>query len=137
MSTDDSRARQRGDRTDSSIKRLPGGKGWRARPTLGTDPVTGKQVWPTKGVPHQGRGRAVGHRAAPAVGHGDVGTQVEPNVRRGRRSLAQAAGGRRRRRHCCRWHGHAERMTQSVYGCVTDDRLTAASAVFSAAVGQS
>lgn len=39
---------KRGDRTDSSIKRLPGGKGWRARPTLGTDPVTGKQVRPTK-----------------------------------------------------------------------------------------
>ena len=26
----------------------PGEKGWRARPTLGTDPVTGKQVRPTK-----------------------------------------------------------------------------------------
>jgi integrase len=36
------------------------------------------------------------------------------------------------------WHGHTERMTQAVYGRVTDDRLTAASAVFSAsAVGQS
>ncbi len=30
------------------------------------------------------------------------------------------------------WHGHTERMTQAVYGRVTDDRLTAASAVFSA-----
>jgi integrase len=40
--------KQRGDRTDSSIKRLPSGKSWRARPTLGTDPVTGKQVRPTK-----------------------------------------------------------------------------------------
>lgn len=40
--------RMRGERTDSSIKRLPNGKGWRARPTLGTDPVTGKQVRPTK-----------------------------------------------------------------------------------------
>jgi integrase len=36
------------DRTDSSIKRLLNGKGWRARPTLGTDPVSGKQVRPTK-----------------------------------------------------------------------------------------
>ena len=35
------------------------------------------------------------------------------------------------------WHGHTERMTQAVYARVTDDRLTAASAVFSAAVGQS
>ncbi|WP_228032312.1 site-specific integrase [Mycolicibacterium sp. P9-22] len=35
------------------------------------------------------------------------------------------------------WHGHTERMTQAVYGRVTDDRLTAASAVFSAPVGQS
>jgi integrase len=35
------------------------------------------------------------------------------------------------------WHGHTERMTQAVYGRVTDDRLTAASAVFSSAVGQS
>ena len=26
----------------------PNGKGWRARPTLGTDPVTGTQVRPTK-----------------------------------------------------------------------------------------
>ncbi|WP_326544678.1 site-specific integrase [Mycobacterium sp. 2-64] len=38
----------RGERTDSSIKKLPNGNGWRARPTLGTDPVTGKQVRPTK-----------------------------------------------------------------------------------------
>jgi integrase len=28
------------------------------------------------------------------------------------------------------WHGHTERMTQAVYGRVTDDRLSAASAVF-------
>ena len=35
------------------------------------------------------------------------------------------------------WHGHTERMTQAVYDRVTDDRLTAASAVFSAAIGQS
>ncbi|GAS94966.1 site-specific recombinase XerD [Mycolicibacterium canariasense] len=35
------------------------------------------------------------------------------------------------------WHGHTERMTQAVYGRVTDDRLTAASAVFSAPKGQS
>lgn len=34
------------------------------------------------------------------------------------------------------WHGHTERMTQAVYGRVTDDRPTAASAVFSPAVGQ-
>ena len=32
------------------------------------------------------------------------------------------------------WHGHTERMTQAVYGRVTDDRLTAASAVFSTAI---
>ncbi|WP_137146921.1 site-specific integrase [Mycolicibacterium sp. CR10] len=48
MSTDDTQPRQRGERADSSIKRLPNGKGWRARPTLGTDPVTEKQVRPTK-----------------------------------------------------------------------------------------
>jgi integrase len=51
MSTDTPPAEQpgkRGDRTDSSIKKLPGGKGWRARPTLGTDPLTGKQMRPTK-----------------------------------------------------------------------------------------
>jgi len=35
------------------------------------------------------------------------------------------------------WHGHTERMTQADYGRVTDDRLTAASAVFSSVVGQS
>lgn len=35
------------------------------------------------------------------------------------------------------WHGHTEPMTMAVYGRVTDDRLTAASAVFSPAVGQS
>ena len=40
--------RKRGERTDHSIKRLPDGKGWRARPTLGIDPVTGRQVRPTK-----------------------------------------------------------------------------------------
>ena len=35
------------------------------------------------------------------------------------------------------WHGHTERITQAVYGRVTDDRLTAAADVFSSAVGQS
>jgi hypothetical protein len=35
------------------------------------------------------------------------------------------------------WHGHTERMTQAVYRRVTDDRLTAASAVFSSPIGQS
>ncbi|BBY54597.1 tyrosine-type recombinase/integrase [Mycobacterium koreense] len=39
---------RRGERADNSITKLPNGKGWRARPTLGTDPVTGKQVRPTK-----------------------------------------------------------------------------------------
>ena len=34
------------------------------------------------------------------------------------------------------WHGHTERMTQAVYGRVTDDRLTTAADVFSAPVGQ-
>ena len=34
------------------------------------------------------------------------------------------------------WHGHTERMTQAVYGRVTDDRLTAAADIFSSAVGQ-
>jgi hypothetical protein len=34
------------------------------------------------------------------------------------------------------WHGHTERMTQAVYGRVTDSRLTAAADVFSSAVGQ-
>ena len=48
MTTDDQQPKQRGNRTDNSIKRLPSGKGWRARPTLGTDPVTNKQVRPTK-----------------------------------------------------------------------------------------
>lgn len=43
--------RKRGERSDSSIKRLANGNGWRARPTLGTDPVTGKQVRPTKVFP--------------------------------------------------------------------------------------
>lgn len=43
--------RKRGGRTDSSIRKLPKGKGWRARPTLGTDPVTGKQVRPSKVFP--------------------------------------------------------------------------------------
>jgi integrase len=33
------------------------------------------------------------------------------------------------------WHGHTERMTTAVYGRVTDERLTAASAVFSSAIG--
>lgn len=35
------------------------------------------------------------------------------------------------------WHGHTERMTTAVYGRVTDDRLTAASAVLSPAIGRS
>ncbi|OBI78926.1 recombinase XerD [Mycolicibacterium fortuitum] len=46
--TADPQPKKRAERTDSSIKKLPNGKGWRARPTLGTDPVTGKQVRPTK-----------------------------------------------------------------------------------------
>ena len=51
MSTDTApteHPRKRGERTDNSIKKLANDKGWRARPTLGTDPVTGKQVRPTK-----------------------------------------------------------------------------------------
>lgn len=40
--------KKRGQRTDNSVTKLPSGNGWRARPTLGTDPVTGKQVRPTK-----------------------------------------------------------------------------------------
>jgi hypothetical protein len=32
--------------------------------------------------------------------------------------------------------GHTERMTQAVYGRVTDDRITAAAAEFSDAIGQ-
>jgi integrase len=35
------------------------------------------------------------------------------------------------------WHGHSERMTQAVYGRVSDDRLAAASAVMGTAIGQS
>ena len=35
------------------------------------------------------------------------------------------------------WHGHTERMTTAVYGRVTDERLTAASAAFSSVIGQS
>lgn len=35
------------------------------------------------------------------------------------------------------WHGHSERMTTAVYGRVSDERLAAASAVLSEAVGQS
>ena len=35
------------------------------------------------------------------------------------------------------WHGHTERMTQAVYGRVTDDRITAAAQVFSEAIGGS
>jgi hypothetical protein len=35
------------------------------------------------------------------------------------------------------WHSHTEHMTQAVYGRVTDDRLTGASAVFAPrAIGQ-
>src|SRR5829696_8304462 len=41
-------SRHRGERTDSSVRKLPSGKGWRARPSLGTDPVSGKQIRPTK-----------------------------------------------------------------------------------------
>lgn len=46
MTTD--KTAKRASRTDNSIAKLPGGKGWRARPTLGTDPITQKQVRPTK-----------------------------------------------------------------------------------------
>lgn len=34
------------------------------------------------------------------------------------------------------WHGHTERMTQAVYGRVTDARIVAAAAVFTNAMGQ-
>src|ERR1700686_1689010 len=40
--------KRRGERTDNSVKKLPNGKGWRARPVLGTDPVARKQVRPRK-----------------------------------------------------------------------------------------
>ncbi|MCF8609993.1 site-specific integrase [Gordonia sp. HY285] len=35
------------------------------------------------------------------------------------------------------WHGHSERMTQAIYGRVTDERLSAAADVLSKAVGTS
>lgn len=50
MSTDPQpshRPNKRGPRSDESIKQLPDGR-WRARPTLGADPATGRQVRPTK-----------------------------------------------------------------------------------------
>ena len=39
--------RKRGQRTDDGLTKLSDGR-WRGRPTLGTDPVTGKQVRPYK-----------------------------------------------------------------------------------------
>lgn len=36
---------KRGERADSSIKKLANRKGWRARPTLGSDPVSGILGW--------------------------------------------------------------------------------------------
>ena len=70
MSTDTALAehpRKRGGRTDSSIKKLPNGKGWRARPTLGTDPVTGRA--------------GLGDRATSAVEHRHMGAEVHAHVR--------------------------------------------------------
>ena len=41
---------QRGERIDEGIRQLPDGR-WQARPTLGTDPVTGRQVRAVKTFP--------------------------------------------------------------------------------------
>ncbi|MGW0037487.1 tyrosine-type recombinase/integrase [Gordonia sp. NPDC003376] len=54
MTTD--HARKRGQRTDDGLTKLPDGR-WRARPTLGTDPVTGKQVRPYKTFSTKGAAR--------------------------------------------------------------------------------
>ena len=97
MSTDTAPAeqpRKRGERTDSSIRKLPNGKGWRARPTLGTDPVTGKAGSAEQGIRDEKGCPGLGYRAAPTVEHRDVGTEVKSDVRRGRRPLADASRGR-------------------------------------------
>ena len=54
MTTDNTR--KRGQRTDDGLTRMPDGR-WRARPTLGTDPVTGKQVRPYKTFSTKGAAR--------------------------------------------------------------------------------
>ncbi|WP_035760328.1 tyrosine-type recombinase/integrase [Gordonia amicalis] len=58
MSTADNTAqpRKRGQRTDDGLTRMPDGR-WRARPTLGTDPVTGKQVRPYRTFSTKGAAR--------------------------------------------------------------------------------
>jgi hypothetical protein len=84
MSTDTAPAehpRKRGERTDSSIKKLPNGQGWRARPTLGADPVTGKQVRPTKVFATKKAAQGWVNRAAPAVERLDLGAEVHAHVR--------------------------------------------------------
>ena len=43
--------RKRAARSDDAIRRLPDNKGWEARPTLGRDPVSGKQVRAYKRFP--------------------------------------------------------------------------------------
>jgi len=73
--------RKRGERTDSSIKKLPNDKGWRARPTLGTDPVYGQAGPADQGVRDQKGCPGLGDRAAPAVEHRDVGAEVKSDVR--------------------------------------------------------
>ncbi|MBD0024396.1 tyrosine-type recombinase/integrase [Gordonia pseudamarae] len=54
MSADDTR--KRGPRTDDGLTKLADGR-WRARPTLGTDPVTGKQVRPYRTFSTKGAAR--------------------------------------------------------------------------------
>jgi integrase len=82
--------------------------------------VAGSRILPRVHRPAKG-GRAQGNHARQAAA-----LEYLPDTR-GRYAADVVAA----------WHGHTERMTQAVYGPVTDDRLTAASAVFStSAVGQ-
>jgi integrase len=69
------------------------------------------------------------HRAAAGLEAITLGTLRHSNISRMRAAGIAADV-------VAAWHGHTERMTQAVYGRVTDDRLTAAADVFSSAVGQ-
>jgi hypothetical protein len=83
MSTDTAPAehpRKRGERTDSSIKKLPNGKGWRAadarcRPRYGQAGPADQGVRDQKGCP------GLGDRAATTVEHRDVGAEVKSDAR--------------------------------------------------------
>jgi integrase len=134
--------RQRAERRDNGVRKTRDGR-YQARPTLGVDPATNKQV----------RVMRVGQQLAPSdllmsrpdgtwlpvrdySRMFDTERKAAGLPRITLRNVRHSSVSRMRERGIgtdvvASWHGHHEQMTQRIYSKVTDDRLAAAAAAIS------